>query len=59
MRSDTEIEVLPLGEAAKSVPKYWTGHELSNGRGELGEVEMVPKPTLIRAFEMYNFRHAK
>lgn len=25
MRSDTEIEVLPLGEAAKSVPKYWTG----------------------------------
>lgn len=24
-RSDTEIEVLPLGEAAKSVPKYWTG----------------------------------
>ena len=31
MRSDTEIEVLPLGEAAKSVPKYWTGHGLSNG----------------------------
>ena len=28
-------------------------------RGELGEVEMVPKPTLIRAVEMYNFRHAK